>query len=77
MASLSDLPEHERRLVLRLAYWSWLALLLGATALVLWMRGTLPIAFLPVAAVLLALFVAFEVWQPIFVRRQLRRSKGQ
>ncbi len=77
MASLSDLPEKERRFALRLAYWSWLALFLGALGIVLWLRHALPIGVLPVAFVFVLLFVAQELWQQIYTRRVLRRKRSE
>ncbi len=75
MASLSELPERERRFALRLAYWSWFALFLGALGIILWLRHVLPIGVLPVAFVLVILFVAQEIWQQIYTRQVLRRQK--
>lgn len=71
MASLSELPERERRFALRLAYWSWFALFLGAIGIILWLRHVLPVAF-----VLVILFVAQEIWQQIYIRQVLRRQKN-
>ena len=76
MASLSDLPERERRLALRLGYWSWLALLLGGVGIILWLRKVLPTAALTGAFLLVALFVAYEIWQPIYIRQVLLRKQG-
>ena len=75
MASLSELPERERRLALRLSYWSWLALLLGALGIILWLRKVLPVSALTWAFLLVALFVAYEIWQPIYIRQVLRRKQ--
>ena len=76
MASLSELPEKERRLALRLGYWSWLALLLGGVGIILWLRKVLPTTALTGAFLLVALFIAYEIWQPIYIRRVLRRKRG-
>ncbi len=75
MASLSELPERERRVVLRLVYWSWFALFLGALGIILWLRHALPIGVLPIAFVLVLAFVAQEIWQAIYTRQVLRRLK--
>ena len=75
MASLSELPEKERRFALKLAYWSWLCLFLGALGIILWLRKVVPIAALPWAFLLVLLFVADEVWQPIYIRQVLQRRK--
>ncbi len=77
MASLSDLPEKERRFALRLAYWSWFALFLGALGIILWLRKALPTGILPVAFLLVLLFVAQEIWQSVYTRRVLQRTKGR
>ena len=74
MASLSDLPEKERRFALRLAYWSWLSLALGALGITLWLRHVLAVGALAVAFLLVLLFIAYEFWLPLYIRRVTRRS---
>jgi hypothetical protein len=72
LASLSDLPEPERNRVVRIGYWTWLVLLLGAAAAVMYVRGIAAAVTAPLAAVLVLLFVALEIYQPILVRRLAR-----
>ena len=76
MASLSDLPEPERRLAMRLAWWSWLSLALGALGIILWLRHVLGSGGLAAAFVLVLLFVAYEFWLQLFIRRVTRRRQG-
>jgi predicted tellurium resistance membrane protein TerC len=75
MASLSDLPEDARRRVLRLGYWTWLVLVLGATAAILFVRKIAPTVTAPLSAILVLAFVVMEVYQPILVRRLAQGTK--
>ncbi len=77
MASLSELPEKERRFALKLAYWSWFSLFLGALGIILWLRKVLSTGLLPIAFVFVLLFVAQEIWQPFYTRQVLRRTKDK
>ncbi len=75
MASLSDLPEPERRRVVRLGYWTWAVLVLGATAAVLFVRKIAPAVTAPLSAVLVLAFVVMEIYQPILIRRLARETQ--
>lgn len=75
MASLSDLPEAQRSRAVRLGYWTWLILIVGATAVILWVRNVFPAITAPTGAVLVAVFVGLEVYYPIYVRRLAREAQ--
>ncbi|MDA8346723.1 MAG: hypothetical protein M0Z66_14845 [Thermaerobacter sp.] len=77
MASLSDLPEAQRRRALRLGYWTWVVLILGATAAIMFVRGVMPALTAPLSALLVLAFVVLEIYQPIFVRRLAHEAKQE
>lgn len=75
MPSLSELPDKERRFAIRLGYWAWASLFLGALLIILWLRRVVPEGLLGLAFLFVLLFVAEEIWQPIYVRRIVRERQ--
>ncbi len=75
MASLSDLPESQRMRVVRLGYWTYVVLIFGAAAAVMFVRGVWVPLTAPLSAVFVVAFVVMELYQPILIRRYAREAQ--
>lgn len=75
MASLSDLPEPQRRRAVQIGYWTWIVLIIGATAAILFVRNIFAVVMAPLSGIFVLAFVVLEIYQVIYIRRAARESR--